>query len=422
MRKTNKVFIRFFTAFLTIFLFVGLQAKSTYVDTRGEIEFFGDPTSRIDKIVNSYALKKQFSGVIYVTQGIKNPKIIYQTAVGMANREWKIKNVMNTKFMIGSNSKQFAAMLVMQEVERGNIDLNAVIGDYLPEYKGNGKDVVTIHQLLSMQSKIPNYAINPDYKDLPLYPGNSATRLNFSIMDFIDKYCSSDLTMPQNGCEGSLYDYSNSNYYILGAILEKVTEKNYPELLQERIFNPLKMNDSGYYTNDVILSQKAYGYTRINGITSQAPFIDISNAYSAGAIYSTVRDLNIWYSSLYTDDLLSDYYRQKMMEPHITICPNNAEYYGVPLYYGYGLEIGYMQAGYRQLHLVLHGGSISGFVSFHVRVLNDKYTVIILANLNDKDLFVPAPYDIAINIVRVLYNMPPIAIPHSVAKDLKFNW
>ncbi|HLP44816.1 MAG TPA: serine hydrolase domain-containing protein [Candidatus Kapabacteria bacterium] len=422
MRKTNKVFSWFFTAFLTIFLFVGLQARSTYVDTRGEIEVLGSPISKIDKIVNSYALKKQFTGVIFVTQGIKGEHIIYQNAVGMANREWKIRNGMNTKLLIGSNTKQFTAMLVMQEVEKGNIDLEGVISDYLPEYKGNGKDVVTIHQLLSMQSRIPNFNTRPDYEELPLYPGNKAYRLHFSVMDLIDRYCSDNLTIPQNGCPGSLYDYSNSNYYILGAILEKVTGKSYLELLQERIFNPLKMKNSGYYTNDVILSQKAYGYTRVNGITGQAPFIDISNAYSAGAVYSTVEDFNIWESSLYTDELLSDYYREKMMEPYIAVCPNDAAYYGISLYYGYGLEIGYMQAGHRQLNLVLHGGSIPGFVSFHLRVLNDKYTIIILANLDDKDLFVPPPYDIAINIVRVLYNLSPITIPDSVAKDLKFNW
>jgi CubicO group peptidase (beta-lactamase class C family) len=280
-----------------------------------------------------------------------------------------------------------------------------------------------------MQSRIPNYTTLTDFVYLPGYSdvnipplwSNSAFPLFFPKLSFIEKYCSLDLAPPPTpGCENSAYEYSSSNYYILGAILEEVTGKSYATLLKERIFDPLEMEDSGYNLESSIIAKRATGYHFDTGTGSltRGKVTDMSTAYAAGAIYSTAEDLNKWKASLYTDQLLSDEYRQKLFQPYVPMCPNIGASMGIQLFYGYGFMIGYLPIGPgQQLTMIAHGGTVpKTFETFMIRIIENKYTIIVLSNTA---VALPPgvpdiPTQIGLGIFQILYGMNPGPSPNPV--------
>src|SRR5215510_9209272 len=146
---------------------------------------------------------------------------------GSENMEWAIPNTPDTKFRLGSISKQFTATLVMQLVEQGKIDLAAPVTRYLPDYPKRTGDRVNIHQLLNHTSGIVGYTEIPTW--------DAAMRNPYTPTQFLEFFSSLDLLFEP----GSKFSYSNSGYFLLGAILEKVTGQSYEKLLRERIFAPL---------------------------------------------------------------------------------------------------------------------------------------------------------------------------------------
>jgi CubicO group peptidase (beta-lactamase class C family) len=381
-----------------------------------------DKTRRIERYVESFYDQGLFTGTVLVTSGLSGRRIVYEGAFGMANKEWGVKNKIDTRLLIGSNTKQFTAMLVMQEVARGNISLDGTISDYLPWYRTDTGSQVTIHELLSMQSRVPNYTTLSDFTDLPGYSdendppqwGNTGFLLYFPTFTFIQKYCSRDLAgNTTQGCENSPYEYSSSNYYILGSILETVTGKTFATLLRERIFEPLQMEDSGYYFDTAIIPKTATGYLfdTSTGYLTKGRLTDMSTAFSAGAIYSTADDLNLWNAALYTDQLLSSEYRYKLFTPYVPMCPNIGDIIGIQIYYGYGFMIGYLPVGPgQQLTMIAHGGTVADtFESFMIRIIEDKYTIIVLSNTAVvlPSGYPPVPTGMGLGIFQILYGMNP---------------
>jgi CubicO group peptidase (beta-lactamase class C family) len=162
-------------------------------------------------------------------------KVIYKKGFGMANMEWEIPNQTDTKFRIGSVTKQFTATLVLQLTEEGKIKLDGKITDYLPDYRKDTGDKVTIHHLLNHTSGIPSYTGLPGFFQ-------NESRNPYGVKEFVKKFASGDLEFEP----GSKFSYNNSGYFLLGAIIEQVTGKPYARVLQERIFDPLGMKDTGY--------------------------------------------------------------------------------------------------------------------------------------------------------------------------------
>ncbi len=185
--KSTKLFTLFVVAFITT----------------GSV-FAQQKAKEIGKLLDQYYDYGQFNGSILVAE---NGKVIYKKGFGMANMEWSIPNQPNTKFRIASVTKQFTAALVLQLVEEGKVKLDGEITDYLTEYRKDTGEKVTIHQLLSHTSGIP---------DLPAIDINPYSNAS----DFVKKFASGDLEFTP----GSKYKYSNSGYSILGAIIEKVKE------------------------------------------------------------------------------------------------------------------------------------------------------------------------------------------------------
>jgi len=273
-------------------------------------------------------------------------------------------------------TKPFTALLILQFVNEGKLKLDGHISDYLPSYRQDTGSQVTISQLLSHTSGIPNSLQSPGFLDGP------ASRMRYGVKEFARQYCSGDLRFEP----GTKFEYSNSGYFLLGAVLEQISGTLYEQLLRDRIFTPLGMNDSGYTHSETVLAHRASGYERSATGLRNARYYDMSIPFAAGALYSTVRDLYLWDQALYTERLLPARLRDLLFKP-------NLENYG----YGWGILIPKAGAPYAGETIVMHGGAIFGFQSLIERILSHRELIVLLDNTDSPKLL-----DIALEIRRVL--------------------
>jgi CubicO group peptidase (beta-lactamase class C family) len=319
-------------------------------------------TLQIDEVMRSHAAAEDFSGSVLVA---RDGHILYQHAFGYANLEWKIPNDLQTKFEIGSMTKQFTALLVLQFVNEGRINLDGHLSDYLPYYRKDTGNRVTVRQLLSHTSGIPNFISAPGFLDGP------PSRTTYNVKDFAQKYCSGDLEFEP----GTRFHYSNSGYFLLGAVLEQVSGISYEQLLKDRIFKPLGMNDSGYTHSETIIAHRASGYERSSDGLRNARFYDMSIPFAAGALYSTVGDLFLWDQALYGERLLPANLRDLLFKP-------NLESYG----FGWGILIPKSGSPNAGETVLMHGGAIFGFQSVIERLPKQKELIVLLDNTDSPKL------------------------------------
>ncbi len=305
--------------------------------------------AKIDKFVSLYSEYGLFSGTVLVSE---HDQIIFKKGYGLANREWSIPNTPDVKFRLGSITKQFTSMLVMQQVAKGKMALDAHITDYLPYYRKDTGAKVTIHHLLSHTSGVPSYTDDPKF-----FPEQS--RNPYTPDEFVKKFCSGNLDFEP----GAQFHYDNPGYFILGAILEHVTGKSYEALLRESILDPLGMKDTGYDHWGDVLAKRATGYEIGLGQVDTAAYLDMSLPYAAGSLYSTVEDLYKWDQALYTDKLIPAALKQKLFTPNLQN-------------YGYGWNI--TQRGGQTI--IAHGGGINGFNTIEERYVGDHDLIVALNN------------------------------------------
>jgi CubicO group peptidase (beta-lactamase class C family) len=345
--------------------------------------------AKIDKLMSRYADCCAFTGTVLVSD---HDRIIFKEGYGLANREWNIPNAPDVKFRIGSITKQFTSMLVMQQFAKGTIKLDAHLSDYLAYYRKDTGSKVTISQLLSHTSGIPSYTDDPKFFE-------DVSRNYYAVDDFVKNFCSGDLQFEP----GAKFHYDNSGYFLLGAILEHVTGKPYGSLLKDNIFGPLGMNDSGYDHYDEILAKRASGYQQeLDGSVVNAPYLDMALPYAAGSLYSTVEDLYKWDQALYADKLVPDALQQKVFTPKL----NN---------YGYGWDIRTIPAdepGSGQT-MISHGGGINGFNTLEMRYIGDHDLIVIFNNTPGANLG-----EMAKGIRAILYGQEPAAPKRPLVYDL----
>ncbi|SEL75133.1 CubicO group peptidase, beta-lactamase class C family [Chitinophaga rupis] len=347
------------------------------------------PAEKIRQLLDEYNRYKLFNGTALVA---KDGKVIFKNGVGYANFEWEIRNTPDTRFRLGSITKQFTAMLILQLAEQGKLKLDGHISDYLPYYpKANGERV-TIYNLLTHTSGIPNYTARPDF--FSRFARNPSTPKEF--IPFFSE-------LPLEFTPGTDYKYSNSGYFVLGAIIEEVTGQSYASVLQERIFTPLHMLNTGYDKAAPIIKKRAAGYERNGDSLINASYLDMDLPYAAGAMYSTVEDLYLWDQALYTNQLLSAAGKTTYFTPFLK-----------------GYACGWMRQPFSigntkdTLSSISHDGGINGFNTLIVRIPDSKDLVVLLNNTGGAPL-----RDIAKNILAILYNKPytPPAKPtHSLSQ------
>jgi CubicO group peptidase (beta-lactamase class C family) len=323
-------------------------------------------------LANKYRL---FNGSVLVAE---NGKIIYKGGFGMANMEWAIPNAVDTKFRLGSITKQFTSMVTLQLVEQGKIKLDGKISDYLPDYRTDIGQKVTIHHLLTHTSGIPSYTGQPGFFD-------NVSRNPYKVSDFVKKYASGDLEFEP----GSKYSYNNSGYFLLGAIIERVTGKPYEQVLKENILDPVGMKNTGYDHHDTLIQKRASGYSKTPDGYTNAAYLDMSIPYAAGSMYSTVEDLYLWDQALYTDKLLSPQSKELMFKPFLEK-------------YAYGWVV--TEASFKQnnqpVQVISHGGGINGFATIIARFPKEKNLIVILDNTGQ------VPGRLNETITKILYDQP----------------
>ena len=351
--------------FASIILFFSSQAV-----------FAQDHAAKVQEVLTLAHKYRQFNGTALVAE---DQKLVYKGAFGMANMEWGIPNAPDTKFRLGSITKQFTATLILQLVEQGKIKLDGKLSDYLPEYRKDTGEKVTIHHLLTHTSGIPSYTSQPGFFE-------NVSRNPYKVGDFVKKHASGDLEFEP----GSKFSYNNSGYFLLGAIIERVTGKTYEQVLKENIFDPLGMKNSGYDHYDTILPKRAAGYRPTPNGYVNAPYLDMSLPYAAGSLYSTVEDLYLWDQALYTDKLLTAESKALMYKPFL-------EQYA----YGWVVRDASFKVNGLPVPLITHDGGINGFTTRIVRYPKEKNLIVLLDNTGSEYL-----ERLSDSISKILYNQP----------------
>jgi D-alanyl-D-alanine carboxypeptidase len=273
-------------------------------------------------------------------------------SIGLGASDWELgsANSVQTSFRIGSITKNFTAVAILQLMEAGRLRLEDSVGELLPEYPAVGAGI-TLHQLLTHTAGLPNYTDDEALmarRDQPLAPGELLATFWNQPLEF---------------APGSTYRYSNSGYVVLGAVIERVTGQTYAAYMQEAIFDPAGLGRTTVGDAEGLVD-RAVGYTG-NPLGQLAPAfpIDMSIPYAAGAIRSTAADLARWHAVLGTNLLLGDAARQLLTTP-------------VRDGYAYGWVVT-VEDGFE---VVRHGGGIDGFLSDLVRVPELDLAVVVLLN------------------------------------------
>jgi CubicO group peptidase (beta-lactamase class C family) len=286
-------------------------------------------TKRIlDSLLMTFPQNGAGGVVVVLDQG----KIIYSGTYGYANIEWNIPNAVDIKYRIGSITKTFTALAVLQLAEKGQLSLKDKAKKWLPETDMD--DRITIEYLLSHTS-----GIQSGKKELEFNPGE---RMN----------------------------YSNYGYILLGQIVSKVSGIPYEEYLKKNIFVPLGMNGSGYDHNENILAKRASGYRITEKGFTNAPYMDMKVPGAAGGLYSTAQDLIIFEKSLNGNSIFSKSLLDSAFKPFVLSDGSKAKY-----------GFGWIVNNYRGWREISTGGDIEGFNSYFAHFPDQKLTVIVLQNI-----------------------------------------
>lgn len=311
----------------------------------------GRISARLDQIIRSYVDEKNFTGSVLVAQ---DDKILLNKGYGEANREWGAPNGPDTRFRIASVTKQFTAAAILVLADRGKLKLEDKISGYMPDAPPAWKDI-TIFHLLTHTSGISDLTRFENFGDIQPLP----TTVAAIIASFRDK--------PLAFTPGERHEYSSSGYILLGYLIEQISKQTYDRFLQDAIFTPLGMKDSGYDSNATVMARRASGYTVTKAGVEHAEYVHMSLPYAAGALYSTTQDLLRWQRALYGGRLLSPQSLQRMT----TAYKND---------YALGLEV-ISKAGVQEIS---HNGHIQGFRSHLAHYPASRVNVIILGNLDGR--------------------------------------
>jgi CubicO group peptidase (beta-lactamase class C family) len=301
---------------------------------------------RIDSLLTGYHDTAGFNGSVLVA---RKGAIILEKGYGFRNFRSRLPNDTNTIFQIGSITKQFTSAVILQLQEQKKLSVHDNLSKYLPDFPGGNK--ITIEQLLTHTAGVYNYTNDRVFMK---------TRSTQPISR--DSLLALFSNKPADFQPGGKFSYSNSNYILLGCVIEKVTGRPYFEAVRDRVFRPLHMDHTGFDFTDLQSPDKALGYTSPNADTAAA-IVDSSVSFAAGAVYTTVDDLYKWNLALLGDEILSQPSLEQAFTPHLEK-------------YGYGWMIDSVDGK----RAVYHGGGITGFISLIYRIPADETCIIVLLN------------------------------------------
>lgn len=319
----------------------------------------------------------------------RNGEIIYKKAFGITNMELNVPMQPEHVFRIGSITKQFTAVAILQLMEQGRLTLQDEITRFIPDYPVHGNKI-TIEHLLTHTSGIRNYS---DIRDT-LQRG----KLDFSPAEMINLFRNEPLRF----APGTKWEYSNSGYFLLGYIIEKITGKTFGEYMEENIFKPLGLTNTYYSNNARIIKNRADGYTANERGFENAPYLSPTQPYSAGSIESTVEDLLKWNRAVHSLKLLS---RETLAKALTRFKLAD----GRETNYGYGWRSGYIQGS----PSLWHGGLINGFISMAMYLPEEEVFVAVFSNCDCN-----SPEDITAKLAALAIGKPYESKAIIVEKDI----
>ncbi|NIS15954.1 MAG: serine hydrolase [Aliifodinibius sp.] len=324
-----------------------------------------------------------FMGTVLIAQG---DSVLFRHGYGFANIAKKQPMTPEKKFLIGSITKSFTAIAIMQLWEKGKLDMDKTISEYLLEYPSDIANKITIHHLLSHQSGIPDFISIPGFQE--------RAREKISTDELIAYF----ENLPLLFNPGERYTYSSSNYILLGKIIENVTGQEWAEYVKLNICEPAYMQNTGVYYDYDVRDDFAVGYNiTSDGDTSEAWIVHPSCGYAAGGLASNIDDLYSLHKALYGSDILS----QELIDSMLT---------SQTPFYGYGWLIDELA----EHKLTAHGGGTPGFTSMFQRWIDDSVCVIVLSN----NAIAPA-HAIATGLAAIIfeeeYELPSIKEPMMIS-------
>ncbi len=278
-------------------------------------------------------------------------------AYGQANIESGSPVTSSSVFEIGSLTKQFTAAAVLMLVEEGRLSLEDKTSAHLTGIPA-GWQAVTIRQLLNHTSGIKDFLDQPGF--------NAMRRSDHTPNDLLALVTGEPLDFPP----GAKFEYSNSNYLLLGMLIEHLSGQPYGQFLHDRIFAPLGMHHTRTNKSAEIIVGRVRGYTRVPGQTQNAVFFSPTNAFGAGNLISNITDLARWDAALYEGKLLTPESYRELWTPS-----SASQADGDP--YGFGWDI----KTENEHRLFAHAGNITGFSSAILHYPDDHFTLIVLTNL-----------------------------------------
>ncbi len=343
--------------------------------------------SKIDSIVSLQYSANEPGITILVA---KDGKAIYKKALGKSNLELNIPIEVNSVFQIGSITKQFTAVSILMLAEQGKLNIEDKIGKYIPEYIEVGRDI-TIHHLLNHTSGIKNKT--------PLSEKNYTSRMDRSPKELITYFKDEPLAfMP-----GEKFKYSNAGYILLGQIIETISKQSYGQFIQENIFDKIGMTSS--YCGDMkqVIPNRSTGYIIKQNEFVKSDYMNLSLAYSAGAILSTTEDLLKWQNALLQNTLLKESSIKQAMTPTLL----NS---GKKIPYGYGFRFSRLGNS----PVVAHTGSTKGFTSIALFLPQENMYITVLTNCNCKNV-----NNVAKQVAELFVTSPDVNKVSAVTKTIE---
>ena len=339
----------------------------------------------IKRIVTAEAKYDLFSGAVLVAE---KGEIIYSAAFGLEDKAKNIQNKLTTKFSLGSIGKTFTAVLIMQLIEQGKMNLSDTLEMYLPDFPYPEKRKISIFHLLTHSSGLGNYFTHKDYE--------SKMQSLRHIRDALPLVFDQKLLFQP----GEKFEYSNSGMLVLGAILEKVSGMSYREYLKKQILVPTGMNDSGIFYPEESVIDRAIGYSKIDGNEYKVETEGEFPAFSDGGLYSTVLDMLKYDRALYENRLLS----QKTKETMFSKTGPNKNY-----------ALGWETGDYMGEKFVGHVGGCPGFAADFIRFPDQQRMIIVLSNYTESGL------ELAAKIKHLVFTGGKSNIPVATKYDYNFR-
>ncbi len=309
----------------------------------------------LDAFVQKLAEADLFSGTVLLA---KDGKTIYQKAVGIANKDFNAPNKIDTKFNLGSMNKMFTAVAIAQLVERGKLSFDDPLSKFLPDFPDKeSAEKIKIKQILTHTAGLGGY-FSQKFQE--------ASRDRFRTVDDMMKLAKEEKLLFE---PGSRWQYSNTGFLVLGAVIEKASGQSYYDYVRENIYKPAGMTNSDCYELDRVNTNLAVGYEKEfteNGIQFRNNiFMHVLRGGPQGGGYSTVEDLLKFDVALRSGKLLSKEYVKLLLSPKPELKSPD---------YGYGFQVD------NENQIAGHGGGFPGLNS-HLDILSEPgYILVVMSN------------------------------------------